>query len=110
MIEAVRDHGKRMKKDSRKKEMGLKERIINLRLQAAQGMELGVGLQLRQMELELNTYERQRARRLQIQADIRWACLGDAPTKFFYSKMKEKRTFEEIKGIRGGNGEWPEEL
>lgn len=45
-----------------------------------------------------------------IQARLRWAREGDAPTAFFFKRVREKQQEDNISGIRNNEGHWETDL
>lgn len=105
-VSMARKFGREQRANQRREEKETRAELLILRREGMGNVTLEHGLRQRELEIKLDNIERIKTKSFQIQAGIKWAKEGDAPTGFFFKKVKEKRCRDEIKGIRDANGQW----
>lgn len=80
--------------------------LVHLRLAFNNSWSEQQGLRMRELELKLQQLDRARVSAAKLHSGVRWLQDGDAPSKFFFDKVRDKRRQETIVGIRDTGGEW----
>lgn len=106
VVNASRSFGKRRKRELEVKYDEHCIELVGLRLQPKDNQTLENTLRMRELENAIQQYQRSKINAARIQSGIKWVQYGDAPSSFFFNKIKAKRVKENINGIRNDQGEW----
>lgn len=79
--------------------------VVRLGLRSDASLMVQEKMRLRDAELQLNKMD-SRFAVAKIQAGIKWLHEGDAPSAYFFKKVKDKRKKDSVIGIRDTEGYW----